>query len=71
MRPKMMVSATRSTTTPTLTANTAGRNCSFAIHPNHSCAVPVKSRNSQVSPKRKTEANATRIFFSIIVLLIL
>ena len=59
------------TTTTTLMAMTAGRNCTLAIQPSHVWAVPVKSRKSKVSPMKNSVARVMRIFLSMIFLLLL
>ena len=51
--------------TPELRASTAGRNWIFAIHPNHTWIVPVKSRNSSVMAAKKMTARVSLIFFNI------
>ena len=50
---------------PKFNANAAGRNCTFAIHPSHAWIVPVKSRNSSVTPMKKMDARMILIFLSI------
>lgn len=47
-RPNASVSSISATITTTFKANTAGRNCIFAIQPSHLCATPVKSSSSSV-----------------------
>ena len=53
-------------TTPRLSANTAGRNWIFASHPNHVCNVPVKSRNSRVTSVKQINAVVSLIVRNII-----
>lgn len=53
-------------TTPRLSANTAGRNCIFASYPNHVCNVPVKSRNSRVTSVKQINAVVSLIVRNII-----
>ena len=48
--------------TPTFKAKTAGKNCTFAIHPNHAAIMPVKSKNSNVINDRNAIANIVLIF---------
>ena len=52
--------------TPTFNASTAGRNCIFAIQPNHECSVPVKSRNSNVMNVKNRTASVSLILRNII-----
>lgn len=59
MRPKRSVSRTNATTTPTLSASKAGKNCILASQPSHVWSVPVKSRNSSVISVKNTAANVT------------
>ena len=66
MRPKISVSSTRATTTPTLRANTAGKNCTWAVHPSQVCTAPVKSRNKKVTAMKNNVAKVILIFRSII-----
>ena len=68
MRPKTSVNSTKPTTTPTLSAKTAGRNWIFAIQLNQWWAVPVKSRNSRVISAKNTTARIVLIFLSIMYL---
>lgn len=50
---------------PTFKASTAGRNCILAIHPNHACIVPVKSRNNSVMIAKNTTASVSLILRNI------
>ena len=61
----MSVITTKTATTATLRASTAGSNCTFAIHPSHGCNVPVKSRKSTVMAIRNINPIVIRIFRSI------
>ncbi len=61
----MRISAT---TTPTFSANTAGKNCILAIHPSHAWTEPVKSRKSSVTKIILKAAKAILIFLNIFVL---
>ena len=49
-------------------ANRAGKNCIFAIHPNHVCNVPVKSSNSKVISIKNTVANAVLVFLNLFII---
>ena len=66
MRPNTSVRSTSATTTPTLSASSAGRNWIFAIQPSHPLSAPVKSRNSMVIPIQNNHARITLSFFSIL-----
>ena len=48
-------------------ANNAGKNCISAIHPHHSCAIPVKSRKSIVIAIKNIVARVILIFRNIII----
>ena len=51
--------------TPTFNANTAGRNCNFANHPNFHTKLPLMSRNINVISNKKIIARDVRNFFNI------
>ena len=65
MRPKKSVSTASKAMTMKFRAKMASKACVLAIHPNQWWAVPVKSRNSNTSPRKKTVASRMRIFLSI------
>ena len=67
MRPKMSVRAMSRIITPTLSASTAGRNCSFAIHENQVWVTPVKSRNIRVMHTKKMMARVNLILRTIFI----
>ena len=64
--PKSNVRTTSAAITAKFIARTAGRNCTLAIQPSQACNVPVKSRNSIVTPTKNMVARMIRIFLNII-----
>jgi hypothetical protein len=67
MRPNIRVRAMSRTTIPTFKARTAGKNCTFASHPNHAWIVPVKSRKRSVISVKHIAAAIILIFRNIII----
>jgi hypothetical protein len=65
--PMARVSASTTARAMTFRAITLGKNCNFAIQPNHGCTVPEKSRNSNVMPTKKITASRILILRNIIV----
>ena len=63
----MIVSTTSDITISRLSDSKAGRNWIFAIHPNHACRLPVKSRKSSVIAARNMQAIVLLSFFSMMV----
>ena len=65
--PKRRVRTVINAMTPKLSASTAGRNWTFAIHPSQAWMDPVKSRKRSVTPMKNIDARMILIFRSIVV----
>ena len=63
--PTSSVSTTNATTVTTFNASKAGRNCILAVHPNHSCTVPVVSTNNAVTDRKNSVASNILILLNI------